>query len=142
MLNTERDFLRWADREFKQAEKRSWINDGALEDKMAAASFSDAGAIASGRVRKTTSGDGWELDASQVALDELSRRGVINERVHGLLVGTIVYKKQLKQLIAESDEGLNYEREKKRLQRARADIRRYLADGELELFKDLVQKRF
>lgn len=134
---TRRDFLRWAGPEFEAANETcappEW--EGEEEPAALAAPALTYPDLASGPVRPTASGGGWELDASELLFDELRRREVIDETVHFLLVGTVVYGQQLKQLVTTpgpSGKALGYEAAKKRVQRAQVEIRRYLADRDVE----------
>lgn len=135
---TRRDFLRWAGPEFERCNETTappeWDGDSEpLALATPSFTFSD---LSGGRVRATASTGGWELDLSEVVLDELRRRKVIDEHVHFLLVGTVVYQRQLKDLVASAGPAgkrVGYEAAKKRLQRAQDQIRRYLREHELDL---------
>ncbi len=133
---TRRDFLRWAGPEFEAANETcappEWEGD---EEPLALAApdltYAD---LAAGPARTAGAG-GLELDACELLFDELRRREVIDETVHFLLVGTVVYGQQLKQLVrtpGPSGKALGYEAAKKRVQRAQAAIRSYLADRDFE----------
>ena len=135
---TRRDFLRWAGPEFDRVNQSctppEWEGDG--ESAALAAPALTFGDLAGGRVSTAASGEGWELDLSQVVLDELRRRRVGDEHVHFLLLGTVVYRRQLKEMVARPGPGgkkLGYEAAKKRLQRAQRRIRQYLKEHDLEL---------
>jgi hypothetical protein len=134
---TRRDFLRWVGPEFEAANETcappEW--EGDEEPPALAAPDLTYVDLAAGPARSAGTG-GWELDACELLFDELRRREVIDETVHFLLVGTVVYGQQLKQLVTTpgpSGKALSYEAAKKRVQRAQAEIRRYLADRDLEV---------
>jgi hypothetical protein len=133
---TRRDFLRWAGPEFEAANETSaspeW--EGDEEPPALAAPDLTYQDLVAGPAR-AAGGGGWELDAAELLFDELRRREVIDETIHRLLVGTVVYGRQLKQLVTTpgpSGKALGYEAAKKRVQRAQAEIRRYLADRDVE----------
>ncbi|MCA8978979.1 MAG: hypothetical protein KDC14_03050 [Planctomycetes bacterium] len=135
---TRRDFLRWAGPEFEHSNETCPPPElkGDEEPAVLAAPSFTFRDLSGGRVRATSSDGGWELDLSEVVLDELRRRKVIDEHVHFLLIGTVVYRRQLKELVTTAGPGgkrLGYEAAKKRLQRAQDQIQRYLREHELDL---------
>ena len=135
---TRRDFLRWAGPEFERSNETCPppVLEGDAEPEVLAAPSCTSSDLSGGRVRPTVSGEGWELDLSEVVMDELHRRQVLDDHMHYLLVGTVVYRRQLKELVAgpgPAGKRIGYEAAKSRLRRAKAEIRRYLREHELDL---------